>query len=36
MENIIQDPKTQFIIFEFIVVFYFVSIILYKQFKNKK
>jgi len=36
MENIMQDPKTQFIIFEFIVVFYFVSIILYKQFKNKK
>jgi hypothetical protein len=36
MENIMQDPKTQFIIFEFIVIFYFVSIILYKQFKNKK
>ncbi len=31
-----QDPKNQFIIFEFIVVFYFVSIILYKQFKKKR
>jgi hypothetical protein len=36
MQNIMQDPKTQFIVLEFIVVFYFVSIILYKQFKNKK
>ena len=36
MQNIMQDPKNQFIIFEFIVVFYFVSIILYKQFKKKK
>lgn len=35
MENIMQDPKTQFIIFEFIVVFYFVSIILYNEFKKK-
>lgn len=35
MQNIMQDPKTQFIIFEFIVVFYFVSIILYNEFKKK-
>jgi hypothetical protein len=35
MQNIMQDPKNQFIIFEFIVVFYFVSIILYNEFKKK-
>lgn len=36
MQNIMQDPKTQFIILEFIIVLYFVTIILYNEFKKKR